>query len=128
MFYPQIGSILGMIGSIAGLFIVYVLPTITYLKQVKTECEHPILANAIKKNMYEIRVGQQPQMSPRIVIDNAVLESKSPMIQRRLRNPNQKPDMSPFYKAAALHSVIIIYGVLILFLQFFNPFNGWLIT
>lgn len=60
VFYPQIGSILGMIGSIAGLFIVYVLPTITYLKQIKTECEHPILAKAIKKNMYEIRVGQQP--------------------------------------------------------------------
>lgn len=55
MFYPQIGSILGMIGSVAGLFIVYVLPTITYLKQVKTECEHPILAKAIKKNMYEIK-------------------------------------------------------------------------
>lgn len=63
-----------MIGSIAGLFIVYVLPTVTYLKQVKTECEHPILAKAIKKNMYEIRVGH-PQMSPRIVIDSAVLDS-----------------------------------------------------
>lgn len=61
-------------------------------------------------------------MSPRIVIDNAVLESESPMIQRRIRNPNEKPDLTPYYKQCVYHSAIIIYGVLILFLQFFNPF------
>ena len=38
IFYPKIGSILGYIGSVAGCFIVYVLPVITYLKQLKTEC------------------------------------------------------------------------------------------
>lgn len=50
MFYPQIASILGIIGSVAGLFIVYILPVITYLKKIKTECENPILAKAIEKN------------------------------------------------------------------------------
>ncbi len=47
IFYPKIGSILGSIGAIAGLLIVYVLPVITYLKKYRTEIEHPLLAQAI---------------------------------------------------------------------------------
>lgn len=47
IFYPKVGSILGKIGSIAGLFIVYILPVITYLKKYRTELEHPLLAKAI---------------------------------------------------------------------------------
>jgi Transmembrane amino acid transporter protein len=42
--YPKVASVLGLIGSFAGLIIVYILPVITYLKKVKTECENPILA------------------------------------------------------------------------------------
>ena len=41
IFYPKIGSILGLIGAIAGLFIVYILPVITHLKKYRTELEHP---------------------------------------------------------------------------------------
>ena len=44
IFYPKIGSILGLIGAIAGLFIVYILPVITHLKKIRTEIEHPLLA------------------------------------------------------------------------------------
>lgn len=50
IFYPKVASVLGLVGSIAGFFIVYFLPVITYLKKVKTECEHPILAKAIAEN------------------------------------------------------------------------------
>jgi hypothetical protein len=50
IFYPKIASILGLIGSIAGLFIVYVLPVITHLKKFKTEIEHPLLAKAIAED------------------------------------------------------------------------------
>ena len=55
IFYPHIASILGLVGSIAGLIIVYVLPVITYLKKIKTECEHPILAKAIDQNEFDIK-------------------------------------------------------------------------
>ena len=48
IFYPKIGDLLGIIGSFAGLVIVYILPTITYLKDLQTECYYPILAKAIK--------------------------------------------------------------------------------
>ena len=44
IFYPKIGSILGSIGAIAGLLIVYILPVITHLKKFKTELKHPLLA------------------------------------------------------------------------------------
>lgn len=47
IFYPQVGSILGKIGAVAGLLIVYILPVITYLKKYRTEIEHPLLAKAI---------------------------------------------------------------------------------
>ena len=47
IFYPKIGSILGLIGAIAGLLIVYILPVITHLKKFRTEIEHPLLAMAI---------------------------------------------------------------------------------
>jgi hypothetical protein len=47
IFYPKVGSILGKIGSIAGLLIVYILPVITYLKKYRTELMHPLLAKAI---------------------------------------------------------------------------------
>lgn len=48
IFYPKIGSILGLIGAVAGLLIVYILPVITHLKALKTKLEHPLLAEAIK--------------------------------------------------------------------------------
>jgi hypothetical protein len=55
IFYPKIGSILGKVGAVAGLFIVYILPVITHLKKVRTEIEHPLLAKAIQEDQYEFR-------------------------------------------------------------------------
>ena len=72
--YPKVASVLGIIGSIAGLIIVYILPVFTYLKKVKTECENPILAKALDKNMYEISSNSnQIHLSPKIVVSNALL-------------------------------------------------------
>jgi hypothetical protein len=55
IFYPKIGSILGQVGAVAGLLIVYILPVITHLKKVRTEIEHPLLAKAIQEDQYEFR-------------------------------------------------------------------------
>jgi len=69
IFYPKIGSILGLIGAVAGLFIVYILPVITHLKKVRTEIEHPLLAQAIASDQYEFRTtGTTEFKSPKIVI------------------------------------------------------------
>jgi amino acid permease len=48
IFYPKVASVLGIVGAFAGLIIVYILPVITWLKKVKTECEHPLLAKALE--------------------------------------------------------------------------------
>ena len=78
IFYPKIGSILGLIGAIAGLFIVYILPVITHLKKFRTEIEHPLLAQAIASDQYEFRTtGVNEFKSPKIVIRREV-PGKSP--------------------------------------------------
>jgi len=47
LFYPLIGSIIGVAASISGFFMIYVVPVITYLKMKKIEIENPILAAAL---------------------------------------------------------------------------------
>ena len=44
VFYPKIASILGYVGSVAGLFVIYFLPILTYLVKLKNESDNPILA------------------------------------------------------------------------------------
>jgi len=48
VFYPEVGTLAGYLGSVAGLMCIYILPTITYLKYKHTELYHPILAEALK--------------------------------------------------------------------------------
>ena len=74
IFYPKIGSILGNIGAVAGLLIVYILPVITYLKKYRTQIEHPLLAQAIDNDQFEFRTtGASTELkSPKIVIRRAL--------------------------------------------------------
>lgn len=44
--YPQIAGILGYVGSVGGLMIVYILPVVTYLVKLKQEYDNPLLAEA----------------------------------------------------------------------------------
>ena len=46
VFFPQIADILSLVGAVAGLFIVYMLPVFTYLAKLKTEVDNPTLARA----------------------------------------------------------------------------------
>jgi len=46
IFYPKIASILGYVGSVCGLFVIYILPITTYLVKLKNECDNPIIAEA----------------------------------------------------------------------------------
>jgi len=39
IFIPQIATVLGKIGCFVGLFVVYILPVITYLKYLKSQCK-----------------------------------------------------------------------------------------
>ena len=46
IFYPKIASILGYVGSVCGLFVIYILPITTYLVKLRNECDNPIIAEA----------------------------------------------------------------------------------
>ena len=44
--YPHIADILSYVGAVAGLFIVYILPVMTYLQKLKIESDNPLFAEA----------------------------------------------------------------------------------
>jgi hypothetical protein len=44
LFYPKIGSILGYAASASGLFMIYIVPVVTYMKMRKVEIMFPELA------------------------------------------------------------------------------------
>lgn len=52
---PEVATVLGIIGSIAGLVIVYILPVITYLKKLKTEIDNPMLAKALDTHDFDLK-------------------------------------------------------------------------
>jgi amino acid permease len=46
VFYPQIAKILGYVGAVAGIFVLYALPIATYLVKLKNEADNPIISIA----------------------------------------------------------------------------------
>lgn len=135
IFYPKIGSILGLIGAVAGLFIVYILPVITHLKKVRTEIEHPLLAQAIAADQYEYRTtGVNEFKSPKIVIRREIPGGGNGAGGGRRYSDNNSfvggvpgqgnaapKNYKPYYWEVFTHSFIIIYGVAILIFTLYNP-------
>ena len=67
VFYPDVGKLAAYLSSVAGLFCIYVLPTVTYLKSLYTQIKNPILADALIADKYSIRVpldGELGQVPP----------------------------------------------------------------
>ena len=50
LFYPKIGTILGIASSISALFMIYIIPVQTYFKMRKLQILYPMLAAAIEEN------------------------------------------------------------------------------
>ena len=55
LFYPNIGTILGYVGAVTGLLIMYILPVMVHLKRMKTRITNPLLAEAIDNNAFIAR-------------------------------------------------------------------------
>lgn len=53
--YPNVGTILTYIGSLAGFLIIYCAPVLVHLKKLKTEITNPLLARAIHTNEFETK-------------------------------------------------------------------------
>jgi len=43
VFYPQIAKILGYVGAVAGMVVLYALPILTYLVKLKNESDNPVI-------------------------------------------------------------------------------------
>ena len=56
LFYPKIGTIIGIAASISAFFMVYLVPVLAYFKMKRLEIEHPLLANALQENEVKIVV------------------------------------------------------------------------
>jgi hypothetical protein len=68
--YPQVGSILGYVGSFIGLGLIYVIPIAVYLKRYRLEMEDPNLVKALDENRIKtVQNGKNPPTSPQIAIE-----------------------------------------------------------
>lgn len=85
--YPQVGKLAGLLGAIGGLLCIYVLPTITFLAQKRTQINNPDLINALRLNTYSIPVSQEESAgiptSPKIAIPKSPLNSHQDIIGQR---------------------------------------------
>ena len=93
---------------------------------MRTELLHPLLAKAISEDQYEYRTtGTTTEFkSPKIAIRRQLPEGS------RIHSPISRDgggagniNMKPFYWECFTHSLIMIYGVAILVVTFYNPFQ-----
>lgn len=56
LFYPKVGSILGIAASLSGFLMIYVVPVLAYMKMKKLEISNPLLAAALQENEVEVFV------------------------------------------------------------------------
>ncbi len=80
--YPNIGTVLGYVGAIAGFAIIYVYPVLVHLKHMRTKITNPLLAEAIKMN--EISQAKQVpfKTSPQIAVNDKFLRKQKNMMSR----------------------------------------------
>jgi len=72
LFYPHIGTILAIASSISALFMIYIVPVLTYFKMRKLEIMYPMLAAALQENEVEFVVPNQPRKDlPRNIMDSS---------------------------------------------------------
>lgn len=72
--YPKVGSILSIVGAISGLFIIYIIPCVCYLKMLKMQIQNPILAEGIREvPAKEDKDMPKSPVSPRLEKTRALL-------------------------------------------------------
>jgi len=103
VFYPQVGKLAGYLGSVSGLFCIYVLPVITHLKALHTEINHPILSEALKNNDFTVSQAS-PSQSPLIAVGDRYLN-------RTTKNYGSEAERrKKFYISLGLGILIIVLG------------------
>lgn len=122
LFYPKIGTILGYVGAFTGFAIMYVLPVMVHLKRMKTRITNPLLAEAIDMNAFHMSMPipkedgfgeNSTPMSPKIKLNDEFLRTRRTKLDEM--SAQRAADMNRYYTQCFLHSIIPIYGTLIVF-------------
>ena len=108
MVLPEIATVLGLMGSVLGLFVLYIVPVMTYLKKLDIEksdenAETPVNAEEIEGNE-ENKVESGPNDD--------------------FHNESQTKN-SFYFKHCVIGTTVIAYGVAIFIISIYNPFKWW---
>ena len=120
--YPQVGSVIGLVGSILGLNLMYIIPIAVYLKRYLLEISEPKLVEALDwnriksvrhKNKFttpKIAIFEEPTsdeesqddiQSGRRATKNTPLEEKIQQLRNKLeRRRNQQNRIRPRFQRA----------------------------
>jgi len=88
LFYPEVGKVLGYIGSISGFLAIYTIPTVTHLKRMKTQIEDPLLAEALDKKEVTIEFTRIEGEGVSKV-ESPMFSVKDSLIQQSLDDPKK---------------------------------------
>jgi nitrate/nitrite transporter NarK len=69
--YPNVGQLAGILGAIGALLGIYVVPTVTYIAQKKTEVLNPVLLRALRLNDFQLvqpNDDKEISLSPKIAV------------------------------------------------------------
>lgn len=128
--YPKAAEVLGIIGSASGFLSIYTIPCVLELKRYKTSIENPLLLEALEKgeatidlNAVDTSAGHNissPMISIREeLVEQSLHDPRKTSIVDNERTPEELKSMwIKFYLMCFGHSLIIIWGAMILILQF----------
>lgn len=81
LYIPHIGTLLGVVGTISGYLVIYVLPVFVYLKHMRTQITNPLLAEALVMN--EFKTEKFDDKSPQIAVNNDFIRKQKNMQARK---------------------------------------------
>jgi hypothetical protein len=88
--YPQVGSILGYVGSVIGLGLIYIIPIAVYLKRYRMRMEDPDLVKALDENKIKTVSGAKDiSKSPVIAYDQGNRKRALPLNSSSLVDTNE---------------------------------------
>ena len=86
LYIPHIATLLGIVGTIAGYLIIYVLPIFVFLKHQRTKLTNPLLAEAIVHNEFKAQISDDK--SPQLEINNDFLRKQKNLEARQGNLPS----------------------------------------
>lgn len=128
IFYPQVGVLAGILGSLGGLLCIYIMPTVTFLAQKKTEINHPHLVAALRENNFVLSppgsprsrgMSEEAPKTPKIGIRPSPqfddVSDQENVLQ--MRNDSHNARKTKFTLAVIVGVTIIGYGLFVLYMN-----------